>query len=104
MEYTWTIYNLDRIKSDGLVFEATYGCTASTPQMSTRKTYTQTFSGSPSEPNFIPYKDLTEDDVWGWINNSVDTTSIQLSVSASLALMVSSSNAQITEEGVPWNS
>ena len=104
MEYTWNVYNLERQLSDGLVFEVTYGCIAQFGGEFTRQIYSQTFVGSTSEPGFIPYEDLTQDDVLGWIYNIVDTSSIQLSTSASLATIISSSNSQTVGEGVPWGS
>jgi hypothetical protein len=63
-------------------------------------------TGSVSDPNFISYENLTENVVFGWITGSIDTASIELQNSGSIASRVNTYlnlETQPIQAGVlPW--
>ena len=101
MEHIWKVYNMNRTISEGVVIDVTYGCESSYEGTSTRTIGDFTMVGSPSEPGFVPYESLTEDEVLVWVSNNVDESAIETSNSSSIAYMISASAAQTTEEGTP---
>tara|TARA_Y100000385_G_C13045726_1_gene617386 strand:- start:591 stop:887 length:297 start_codon:yes stop_codon:yes gene_type:complete len=98
MEYIWNIGNLTRHSSDGLVYnvEYTYETWASSSAASLGGTVTIT--GSPSDPNYIPFEDLTQDIVLGWITGSFDIPAMQVELSSSLSELLTSQSIA----GTPW--
>ena len=61
---------------------------------------------NPTASGFIPYDDLTQSEVWGWLNSdavsgSFTTASIQTSLSSSVNLKLNPP-APTTAEGLPW--
>tara|TARA_B110000977_G_C10967719_1_gene451099 strand:- start:181 stop:495 length:315 start_codon:yes stop_codon:yes gene_type:complete len=103
MTHTWKVYDLNRTISDGVVIDVTYACESSYDGFFTRTVGDFTMVGSPGEPGFIPYEDLTEDEVLVWVNNNVNEPAIETSNSSSIAFMVSESAAITTENGIPWD-
>lgn len=106
MDYTWKIYNLTRTTSDDVVYEVIYGCIATTSSYTSSYTHRQAstleITGSSSDPDFIPYEDLTEDIVISWVTGSIDPLAFKTEVSASLALQINHQNNITKETSVPW--
>lgn len=103
MEHNWKIYDLKRVISDGMVVQATYACESNKDNASTRYIGDIDFTtGSISDPDFVTYSDLTQDNVLGWITGSIDTASIETENSASIARNILQ-RAKITKRnGTPW--
>ena len=102
MIHTWKIYDLKRTTSDGLVTNVTYACESSYDNSSTRSIGEITLSGSPSETGFIPYEDLTETEVLGWVNANIDEAAVQTANSASIATQIIRRAAITSSNGTPW--
>lgn len=103
MKHRWKIYNLERIKSDGMVTEVTYACESELNQAGTREIKKIALTtGSASDSGFISYNNLSENNVLGWITGSIDTSSIESANSASIAIQINNLAAETTEEGTPW--
>ena len=102
MEHIWKIYNLERITTTGFVIDVTYACESSYNGTFTRSIGDLLLSGSDSEPGFIPYEDLTESEVLGWVNAGVDEAAIEPSNSASIAAMIVAEAAVTSSDGIPW--
>ena len=98
MDYYWNIGNLTRHSSDGLVYnvEYTYETWASSSAVS--KGGTVIVTGSPYDPNYIPFEDLTSDIVLGWITGSFDIPAMQTELSSSLNKLLTSQSIA----GTPW--
>jgi hypothetical protein len=77
MQTEWRIYNLKRQSSDGLVLEVEYACEMSISGSTDYTIGKLTLSGSPSDPNFISYDNLTEDIVLGWVTSSINTSAVE---------------------------
>ena len=95
--YLWTISQMDRLTSDGFVVTVHYnvGATDGTYQASTYGTtsYTQT----PGE-TYIPYEDLTEPVVVGWVQETLDKDTVE----ASLQGQIDALKNPVQESGLPW--
>ena len=102
MTHTWKIYDLKRITSDGFITDVTYACESEFSGSSTRKIGDLTLSGSTSEPGFIPYEDLTESEVLGWVSSNVDENAIETENSASIAQNIKARAAITISNGTPW--
>lgn len=102
MEHIWKIYNLERITATGFVTDVTYACESSYNGISTRSIGDLLLSGSDSEPGFIPYEDLTESEVLGWVNAGIDEVTIETANSASIAATIIAQAAITSSDGIPW--
>jgi hypothetical protein len=99
MTITWTIQNLTRDLSNGFVVNVAWACTAQQDSASAFHGGTTTYENNPDEPGFIPYDDLTEAQVLGWVWASVDKTEIE----ASLTAKVEKQLHPVTANGLPWS-
>lgn len=103
MTHTWKIYNLERIKSDGMVTAVTWACESEIEGASERHIgYSVLTTGSTSDENFINYNNLKENNILSWITGSIDQSSIQTSNSASIATSIINQAAITKIEGIPW--
>ena len=103
MHHVWKIYDLKRIIADGMVIQATYACESKENNASTRYIGdTQLTTGSISDPGFITYDSLTEDNVLGWVTGSIDTTLIETENSASIARIITQKSKITKRNGTPW--
>ena len=98
MDYYWNIGNLTRHSSDGLVYnvEYTYETWASGSAVS--KGGIVIVTRSSTENDFVPFEDLTQDIVLGWITGSFDIPAMQTELSASLNELLTSQSIA----GTPW--
>ena len=97
MTTTWTISQLDRQTSDGFVYQVHWQATAVDGEHSASVYATCSWSsGTPT----IPYADLTQETVLGWIwANGVDKDATE----ASLAAQIELKKNPVTATGVPWS-
>lgn len=102
MNHTWKIYDLKRTITDGVITEITYACESQLSGSSTRKIGNLTVVGSADDADFIPYEDLTQDDVLGWVDSNVDKTVFETENSASIASSIVARAAITESNGTPW--
>ena len=100
---TWTISTLERnTDSDQGVIVAHWRVTET--ETVGEDTYTASsygtcgFTPDPSAEGYIPYEDLTEADVLGWVQNELDVESIE----AALTANINEQKNPTTADGVPW--
>jgi hypothetical protein len=96
--YLWTISQLDRLTSDGFVVTVHYNVSATDGTYSANTYGTVSYQEQPGE-TFIPYADLTEAIVVGWVQTSLGKDTVEASLQGQI-------NAQINpvqESGVPWS-
>jgi hypothetical protein len=95
--YLWTINQMERLTSDGFVVTVHYNVSATddTYQASTYGTtsYTQT----PGE-TYIPYEDLTQAVVVGWVQEALGKDTVE----ASLQSQIDALKNPVQESGLPW--
>ena len=92
---TWTIAQLDRQTSDGLVTTAHWRVDAVDGEYSAGSYGTVGFERGTS---FTAYASLTEAQVIAWVKEKLDAADIE----ASLAAQIAAQKAPVTATGVPW--
>lgn len=93
---TWKISTLDREVSNGFVTTAHWNCTAVDGDY-TASCYA-TVSWAEGTPT-IPYANLTEATVLGWVWESVDKAATEASLAAQIALQKN----PVVASGTPWS-
>lgn len=96
MEFNWHINNLTRNTSNGLVYDVEYTYETIVSGSIARKWGTIEISGSSTDEGFVPFEDLTQDIVLGWITGSFDISTIQTELSSSVSKLVSGESTQET--------
>ena len=95
MNITWTIAQLDRQTSDGLVTTAHYRVDAVDGDYSAGTYGTVGFERGTS---FTAYASLTEAQVIDWVKDKLDADAIE----AVLVAQIAAKKAPTTAVGVPW--
>lgn len=96
MTTTWKISTLDREVSNGYVTTAHWQCYAVDGEFSASAYST---CGWPEGTPTIPYANLTEATVLGWVWESVDKTATEASLAAQIALLKN----PVKASGTPWS-
>jgi myo-inositol-hexaphosphate 3-phosphohydrolase len=96
MNYTWNVVQMDRLTSDGFVITVHYTVNAVDGDYfaSTYGTvgYTQ------GEGSYVPYADLTEAEVVGWVQESLGKDTVE----EGLAAQIEAQKNPVQETGLPW--
>jgi CobQ-like glutamine amidotransferase family enzyme len=105
MTTSWQILDTKYQTADGLVTKVTYGCTAQIDNLIDRTIGHLELTGDPTSEDYIPYENLTEQTVIGWVQATLGAqtvadieTSLQNSVTAKKA----AKDAETTKNGLPW--
>lgn len=105
MEHKWSVNNLNRRISDGVVTDVDFmlesKVTSEQYEFSKRKVGAISITGSSSESDFIPFEDLKEADVLAWVNSDINHGEWEAELSASLALLENDYIEPISETGLP---
>ena len=109
--FSWVISTLERdlqpADMDGAVVRADWRCNAAQTEGTgdDEVTYSSSsygtcgFSPDPTAPGYVPYADLTQDEVLGWIwADGVDKDVTETSLQANIDLQIN----PVTAAGVPW--
>jgi len=111
--YTYTIKNLPAYTSiDGqsnVVFEVNWQCFAYTPDSLVGNVHTPSYSaiyngttvvtyvaGQP----FTPYNQLTQEQVWGWVNPTIDRAAIEADLQTQIDAQI---NPPVVTPPLPWS-
>ena len=98
MEIVWSIPTLERHTADGFVYTAHWVCRATDGDFSASSYGTAGFQQDPEAESFTPYEDLTEEQVLGWLWNSIDKDATE----AALAAKIEADKNPTSAAGVPW--
>lgn len=96
--YNWTIAQLERQTDTGGVIVAHWRVSAQDGDYTASAYGSASFTPDPTSPDFIPYADLTEEDVLSWVWISVDKDEVEVRLAAQIEDMKSPQ----TITGVPW--
>jgi hypothetical protein len=99
--YNWTIATLEHNVADGGVIVAHWRVSAVDGDYSASAYGSAGFTPDPEAKGFVPYADLTEADVLGWIWGQEEFDKDQ--IEAILATQIEAQKAPKTEAGVPWS-
>jgi len=105
MNTNWQIAQLKRIPATGLVIEVTYIMNFTLESVSDRKVGSITLSGSTDEPGFVPYEELTEQIVLGWVQNELGQqyiSDVQSEMQTRLQEKLNKKNNPPFLTGKPW--
>ena len=95
--YNWTISQMDRMTSDGFVVTVHYN--VSTEDTGTfASTYGAIGYSETEGETYVPYAELTEAQVIGWVQNSLGKDTVE----ASLQSQIDALKNPVQETGVPW--
>ena len=97
--FTWAIANLERETLDGFVFVAHYTVSANDG------TYSSSAYGSigfERPENLIPYADLTEELVIGWVKEALGGNEKVAEIEAALQAQLDEQHSPSKAAGVPW--
>jgi uncharacterized GH25 family protein len=97
MNYNWQIVTMDRLTSDGFVVTVHYNVTATDGNYSANTYGTVGYTEQPGE-TYVPYEDLTQEQVVGWVQDSLGKDTVE----ASLAGQIEAQKNPVTATGVPW--
>jgi hypothetical protein len=95
---TWKINQLDRNAADGGVTVAHWTVTAVDGDHSASAYSTAGFTPDPEAPGFVPYEELTEEDVLVWVWDSVDKDAAE----ESLLKQIDAQKNPVVVSGTPW--
>jgi hypothetical protein len=94
--YNWQIVQMDRLTSDGFVVTVHYNVSA-VDGVYTASTY-GTCGYTQETSSFIPYEDLTQEIVVGWVQESLGKDTVE----ASLQTQIDALKNPVQESGLPW--
>jgi len=96
--YKWTVPMTEYNKADGGIFCCHWRVTAEDGDYTASSYGTAGFTPDPNTEGFVPFDQLTEDDVLVWVHASVDKDETE----ANLAAQIVEQKAPATVAGVPW--
>ena len=97
--FTWAIANLERETADGFVFTAHYTVNAADD------TYSSGAYGSigfQRPDNLIPFAELQEEQVVGWVKEALGGDEKVAEIEAALQAHLDEQHAPTTAAGLPW--
>lgn len=92
--YTWTVNPMERNLSNNFVTVAHWQCVGTDGYYSDSVYSTASWTGEPT----VPYDNLTEQTVLGWVWESVDKAATE----AAIASKIEAQKNPITATGLPW--
>lgn len=95
--FNWQIPQMDRLTSDGFVVTVHYTVTAEETGTSAYTYGTVGYTQQPGE-TYTPYDELTEEQVVGWVQNSLGKDTVE----AGLQAQIDALKNPVQEAGVPW--
>jgi hypothetical protein len=98
IEYTWQIANMERNTADDGVVVCHWRCTGVDGDRSASSYGTTSHEPDPSSADFVPYADLTEATVLGWVHAAVDKDATE----AAIADKIDAIANPTTASGTPW--
>ena len=105
--FTWSINTLERELADGYVFTAHYSVNAVSSSLDPEgNNYTQGAYGSIGlerpEGDLIPFDDLTQDQVIGWVKEKLGGDEKVAEIEAALQARLDEVMSPTKINGVPW--
>lgn len=100
--YTWKILELERNSADGGVVTAHWNCTGvdADTEESANIYGTDSFQPDATDPDFISFESLTEEDVLGWIWAKEDFD--KEGKEAAIAGQIDAKLNPVVSKGLPW--
>ena len=98
-EFNWSVPMTEYTKADGGIFTVHWRVSASDGDYSASSYGTAGFTYDASSPDFVPYDQLTEEQVLQWVwADGVDKDATE----AALQAKIDAEKNPVTAAGVPW--
>jgi len=95
--YNWNVVQMDRLTSDGFVVTVHYTVNAVDGNYTASTYGTVGYTEQPDE-QYIPYEELTQAEVVGWVQDSLGKDTVE----AGLDAQIEAQKNPVQESGVPW--
>ena len=95
--FNWTIQQMERLTADGFVVTVHYNVSAVDDIYTAGNYGTTSYTQTPGE-TYIPYADLTQDIVVGWVQAALGKDTVE----ASLQGQIDAQKNPVQESGLPW--
>ena len=95
--YQWNVVQMDRLTSDGFVVTVHYTVNAVDGDYAASTYGTVGYTEQQGE-QYIPYAQLTESEVVGWVQDSLGKDTVE----EGLAAQIEAQKNPVQESGVPW--
>lgn len=97
INYTWNVVQMDRLTSDGFVVTVHYNVSAEEGEF-TASTY-GSVGYTQEEGNYTPYEQLTQEQVIGWVQESLGKDTVE----EALAAQIEAQKNPVQVSGLPWS-
>ena len=95
--FNWQVVDMDRLTSDGFVVTVHYNVSAVDGDYQASTYGTTSYTQTPGE-TYIPYEDLTQPIVVGWVQETLGKDTVE----ASLQGQIDALKNPVQESGLPW--
>jgi hypothetical protein len=96
MNFNWQVVQMDRLTSDGFVVTVHYTVNAVDGDF-TASTY-GTVGYTQEDKSYIPFANLTKEQVIGWVKDSLGQSTVEEALSAQIDALKN----PVQESGLPW--
>lgn len=96
-----TINQMDRVAADGFVITCHWTVSKTQGEFSASQYGTQSFTFDPDQPGFVPYDELTEAMVQGWLTDAWGPEGVAAKEAALDQMIAAQENPPILA-GLPW--
>lgn len=96
--FNWQIVNMERLTSDGFVVTVHYNVSAS-EEANNVSTYGTTSYTQTEGASYIPYENLTQAIVVGWVQEALGKDVVEASLQSQLDAL----KAPTQQSGLPWS-
>ena len=96
INYNWNVVQMERKAADGFVTTVHYTVSAVDGEF-TASTY-GTVGFTQEEMDYVPFAELTQSQVVGWVQEALDKNEIE----ANLAAQIEAQKNPVSESGLPW--
>ena len=96
--YTWTIVQMNRLTADGFVVTVHYNVSATDGTYNASTYGTVGYTEQPGE-TYVPYADLTQEMVVGWVKASLGEATVEASLQSQIDAQIN----PVQESGMPWS-
>ena len=97
-QYNWTISQMNRLTSDGFVVTVHYNVSATDGTYNASTYGTVGYTEQPGE-TYVPYDQLTQEMVVGWVQTSLGKDTVEASLQSQIDAQIN----PVQEAGVPWS-
>jgi hypothetical protein len=105
MTTTWKILDTKYQIEDGLIIKVVYRCVAQLDNFLDIKMGELELTGDPTSSDFVPFDNLTETTILGWVKTSLgeqQVTAIETELQNNVTARKAAQDAQTTKQGLPW--